>query len=168
MTQRNWYDSHSNTLDLDHEWTWPDMPTRALQQVQDDIDNTWQENNNPLINPAGVAISGMAGENESHDGIKTWDLNDPALTLSNFLESPAWINQSMLPGSDFVNLLRVLRPVDHAFFHYPVREPDPTGRHGRRRGRRTPGDYQDKQFAPITSKVHQRPSGMWAMDPRIR
>ncbi|KAF9384130.1 hypothetical protein CPB97_005900 [Podila verticillata] len=111
MTQRNWYDSHSNTLDLDHEWTWPDMPTRALQQVQDDIDNTWQENNNPLINPAGVAISGMAGENESHDGIKTWDLNDPALTLSNFLESPAWINQSMLPGFDFVNLLRVLRPI---------------------------------------------------------
>ncbi|KAI9239624.1 MAG: hypothetical protein BYD32DRAFT_434724 [Podila humilis] len=69
-----------------------------------------------LHNPAGVAISGMAGGNEPHDGIKTWDLNDPALTLGNFLGSPAWINQSMLPGSDFVNLLRVLRPVDHAFF----------------------------------------------------
>lgn len=119
MTQRNWHDSHSNTLDLDHEWAWPDMPTRALQQqVQDVNDNTWQENDsNPPTNPAGVAVSGMnAGKNEPHDGIKTWDLNDPALTLSNFLESPAWMNQSMLPGSDFVSLLRILRPVDHAFF----------------------------------------------------
>ncbi|KAF9311542.1 hypothetical protein BG003_007308 [Podila horticola] len=109
MTQRNWHDSHANTLDLDQEWTWPDMnPTRTLlQPADDDIDN-----------PAGTAKSdtNSGGRNIPYDGIKTWDLNDPALTLSNFLDSPAWTNQSMQPGSDFISLLRVLRPVDHAFF----------------------------------------------------
>ncbi|KAG0317587.1 hypothetical protein BGZ97_005150 [Linnemannia gamsii] len=48
--------------------------------------------------------------------IKTWDLNDPVLALGKFLDSPDWKTQSLIPGADFINLLRVLRPVDHAFF----------------------------------------------------
>lgn len=153
MTQRNWHDSHDKTLDLDQEWAWPDMnPTRTLlqQHAENDIDDSWQENNYNN-NPAGVAISGMnsGGRNRPHDGIKTWDLNDPALTLHSFLESPAWTNQSMLPGSDFVRLLRVLRPVDHAFFITLFVNQIPQG---------ASEDGEEEEERQQTTKTHNSPN----------
>ncbi|KAF9953379.1 hypothetical protein BGZ70_000267 [Mortierella alpina] len=65
---------------------------------------------------AGTKLSDTLSSAAREPGIETWDVNDPALSLGTFFNSPAWENQSFIPGSDFVNLLRVLRPVDHAFY----------------------------------------------------
>ncbi|KAF9404052.1 hypothetical protein BGZ94_004402, partial [Podila epigama] len=110
MTQQNWHNSHAHTMDLGREWAWPDMdPAHVLMQLaaEDRLlggeEDSTENNDNAM-------------DSQGRDKPKTWDVNDPALTLAHFLESPEWQNQRFMPGSDLVNLLRILRPVDHAFY----------------------------------------------------
>ncbi|KAF9958421.1 hypothetical protein BGZ72_000409, partial [Mortierella alpina] len=100
--------SDSERTGLERPWEWPDM----------DSFTTMGSSGNYGLDPSGadVTSSGTTSSTTRGPGIKTWDVNDPALTLGTFFNSPAWKNQSFIPGSDFVDLLRVLRPVDHAFY----------------------------------------------------
>ncbi|KAG0220222.1 hypothetical protein BGX33_005582 [Mortierella sp. NVP41] len=132
MTKKNWRSSssHSHSLAFEMErggWTWPEMDpwkTIALSEKEESEDlspstpqqqRQRQKQQQQHKESSGTSSNGRAGSS-SATGIKTWDLNDPALSLGKFLDSLEWKTQSLVPGADFVNLLRVLRPVDHAFF----------------------------------------------------
>ncbi|CAO3569218.1 unnamed protein product [Mortierella alpina] len=93
---------------LDRPWEWPDMDALTI------MTSTGDDSVHPAN--AGTTLSVTSSSAARVPGIETWDVNDPALSLATFFNSPAWENQSFIPGSDFISLLRVLRPVDHAFY----------------------------------------------------
>ncbi|KAF9154318.1 hypothetical protein BG015_001294 [Linnemannia schmuckeri] len=107
-----------DALEGEREWKWPEMdPWKviALAETEDseDLRSSLQ------LPQSGQGQRQQESEASTSPGgqrIKTWDLDDPSLTLGVFLDSPDWKTQSLIPGADFVNLLRVLQPVDHAFF----------------------------------------------------
>ncbi|KAF9326583.1 hypothetical protein BGZ91_001862 [Linnemannia elongata] len=125
LMTKNWQSRTSiersgGALAGEKEWGWPEMdPWRAiaLAETENSEDST---SPSPIPQPQrGQDQRGQgsdAGTSTSAEGLRTWDLNDPALALGTFLNSPDWKSQPLIPGADFVNLLRVLRPVDHAFF----------------------------------------------------
>ncbi|KAG0330067.1 hypothetical protein BGZ99_008790 [Dissophora globulifera] len=124
---RSWQ-PHGYDLEFEREWQWPDMD--PLKTITTSEDSTGEGSSGEIVNMISgessvsptLTRTEMAGERKLGDsptgsvGIKTWDLDDPTLSLGTFLGSPQWRNQTLVPDSDFVNLLRVLRPVDHAFF----------------------------------------------------
>ncbi|KAF9114394.1 hypothetical protein BGX27_010943 [Mortierella sp. AM989] len=114
-------------MEYGREWQWPEMdPWKVI--VNDDPQGSSILPNN--VSEADTAMSAIGiGESEGskpntdtgrsstiRNGPKTWSLGDPALNLESFFGSIEWMNQTLLPGSDFINLLHVLRPVDHAFY----------------------------------------------------
>ncbi|KAG9067353.1 hypothetical protein KI688_012136 [Linnemannia hyalina] len=125
LMTKNWQSRTSvgrsgGALDGEREWRWQEMdPWKAiaLAEMENSKDSTSPSS---MLQPQqGQDQIGQGSDDRtspSAQGIKTWDLNDPALALGTFLDSPDWKSQPLIPGADFVNLLRVLRPVDHAFF----------------------------------------------------
>ncbi|KAF9346631.1 hypothetical protein BGX26_001845 [Mortierella sp. AD094] len=120
---RSWQ-PRADFMELEREWQWPEMdPWKVI------IDDDPESGNTTLNNVSGISPMMTAGDSEEPEyktntkgspatrhRLKTWDLSDPALTLENFLTPTEWRNQTLVPGPDLVNLLRTLRPIDHAFF----------------------------------------------------
>ncbi|KAG0359413.1 hypothetical protein BGZ54_009968 [Gamsiella multidivaricata] len=110
------------------QWQWPEMdPYKVMTQEDNENSNISSDSFQATKgqgNPDGSlgprmgddSVSSRMNSAIARPGIKTWDIDDPALTLAYFFGSPEWKNQTLQPASDFVNLLRVLRPADHAFF----------------------------------------------------
>ncbi|KAF9438198.1 hypothetical protein BGZ76_009216 [Entomortierella beljakovae] len=119
--------SYAEFREIDQDWQWPDMnPWKVI--IKDDPEASRSLVANPIgtgvakttdgtQDAVGQAFTTNTNETSAENyGYKSWDVNDPALTLDALFSSKEWINQTLVPGSDFTNLLRVLRPVDHAFF----------------------------------------------------
>ncbi|KAF8942731.1 hypothetical protein BGZ47_006196 [Haplosporangium gracile] len=105
-------------LEGERERKWPEMDlwkAIALTETEDSEDSP-SSLQQPQYGHGQRQQDSEASTSPGGQRIKTWDLNDPSLALGVFLDSSDWKTQSLVPGADFVNLLRVLRPVDHAFF----------------------------------------------------
>lgn len=108
---------HSGVGERERDWRWSEMdPWMAIalseKENSEDSSSLLQQQQKGRGQTQESYVQSSPGD----QWIKTWDLNDPALALKTFLDSPDWKTQPLIPGADFVNLLRVLRPVDHAFF----------------------------------------------------
>lgn len=122
---KNWQSRTSigrsgGALDGEREWRWPEMdPWKAIALAEKE-NSEESTSPSPIPQPQQGPDQRGQGSNEGSppnaQGTRTWDLNDPALALGTFLDSLDWKSQPLIPGANFVNLLRALRPVDHAFF----------------------------------------------------
>ncbi|KAK3833875.1 MAG: hypothetical protein JOS17DRAFT_801583 [Linnemannia elongata] len=125
LMAKNWQSRTSigrrgGALDGEREWKWPEMdPWKAIALAEKE-NSEESTSSSPIPQPQqGQDQRGQGsdeGPSPNAQGTRTWDLSDPALALGKFLDSSDWKSQPLVPGADFVNLLRVLRPVDHAFF----------------------------------------------------
>ncbi|KAI8603075.1 hypothetical protein EDD21DRAFT_403149 [Dissophora ornata] len=128
---------HEDTLEFEREWQWPEMDPWKTVMMAHDFDSDIETNDILLssFNGSATRLAMPPTETEGGKGdkdilesnvmdsvmrlgseVKTWDISDPTLSLGSFFNSDAWKNQTLVPASDFVNLLRVLRPIDQAFF----------------------------------------------------
>ncbi|KAF9206306.1 hypothetical protein BGZ49_002654 [Haplosporangium sp. Z 27] len=106
---------HTDFMEFEPQWQWPEMDPWKMIIDDDPVGSGAARVKGKRLKGSEYKIDSSESSITGHE-VKTWDINDPSLNLKPFFSSEEWKNQTLVPDSDFINLLYTLRPIDHAFF----------------------------------------------------